>query len=76
VVKIKSATYYITQILPKVAGMSMTIISAVDGNGVREIGDGGNINLKTGGILYLNQNDTLTVVCDGTYWYEVSRSDN
>jgi hypothetical protein len=36
--------------------------------------DGGNLNLA--GNITLDSNDTLTLICDGTNWYETSRSTN
>lgn len=43
---------------------------------VKDVSTGGNFQLAGGIDKAFGANDTLTVICDGITWFEVSRSDN
>lgn len=60
----------ITAIEPRIAGRRVTLIAKTQFNLV----DGG--NLKLAGNFSGSQSRTITLVCDGTNWYEISRSLN
>lgn len=50
------------------------VVVALVFEGILTVVDGG--NLKLAGNFTTSANDTLMLVCDGTYWYEISRSAN
>lgn len=65
-----TGTTTIDGITPSYAGRRVTLIFS----GVLTVQNGNNLYLSAA--LSTTANDTLTLVCDGTNWYEVSRSVN
>jgi hypothetical protein len=55
---------------------SIIIVKGVTGTPVTMIHSSGNMHLDTSAVFSLSTYSTMVLVCTGSQWYEISRSDN